>query len=778
MQRLEPGVAGPLRAAPTVSSLWQAVEACVANACEAGAAEVRVELDICNLAFTVDDDGAGIAAADLALLGACGATSKGAGHRGEALAAIAAVGVIEVASRAAGAFATHAALLRGGARVAPGIAPEQRACPGTRVAARGLLWNRPVALRALRAGPGALAAEADRCCEAVARLALPRPRVAFAVVDAARGALLLRKPAGRSQEEEVARHFGRPPPGALARVATPPGARVSLRGWAAAPPFGHASRARQWLYVGGRFAHLPELADLVDAAFAELYAANARLVVDPAAPRQLQAPRRAANRHAMFVLALDPPPGEFELVHEPGGAAAVLRDAGGALAAVRAALMAAWRPALRVGVLDAADAAARRAAEAELAGVVSAAAAAPQPRRSAPARFAPARRPLASVVPSALPARSASWAGARRAASAAPSDARSGKAPRLEGGFDGGFADDEPPPPPLPPGVQAALDAAAAAAPAELAAWPRRRPTAWEAAAAQARAAAPRPRARARAGPSPLDDVLPSWRAAARPPDAGAPAGLLTLEAAEARAFAPLRPAALARPDLARARALRQVDAKFVPLVAAGGRYLLVLDQHAADERVRLEALQREVLACATRGAPRAPPPPLRLAAPQPLGLAGAEVALLAAHTAAAAAWGWRWAPAPGAAGAPGALVVTAVPVVLGAPLAAADLRAFLHRLGAAGGVAGAPPAVTRVLASRACRGAVMFGDALDRAQCGALAAALARAELCFACAHGRPTAAPLVDLRALAAAAARAQGGGAAPPAGGLKARLLRALA
>jgi DNA mismatch repair ATPase MutL len=272
--------------------------------------------------------------------------------------------------------------------------------------------------------------------------------------------------------------------------------------------------------------------------------------------------------------------------------------------------------------------------------------------------------------------------------------------------------------------------------------------------------------------------VLPSWRAAARPPAAGALAGILALEAAEARAFAPLRPAALARADLARARALRQVDAKFVPLVAAGGRYLLVLDQHAADERVRLEALQREVLACATRGAPRAPPPPLRLAAPQPLGLAGAEVALLAAHAAAAAAWGWRWAPAPGAAGAPGALVVTAVPVVLGAPLAAADLRAFLHRLGAAGGIAGAPPAVARVLASRACRGAVMFGDALDRAQCGALAASLARAELCFACAHGRPTAAPLADLRALAAAAARAQGGCAPPPAGGLKARLLRALA
>ncbi len=65
---------------------------------------------------------------------------------------------------------------------------------------------------------------------------------------------------------------------------------------------------------------------------------------------------------------------------------------------------------------------------------------------------------------------------------------------------------------------------------------------------------------------------------------------------------------------------------------------------------------------------------------------------------------------------------------------------------GAAGHVL-MPPAVRRVLNSKACRGAVMFGDELSLEQCRTLLAQLAKCRNPFQCAHGRPSAVPLLLL-------------------------------
>jgi DNA mismatch repair protein MLH3 len=258
-----------------------------------------------------------------------------------------------------------------------------------------------------------------------------------------------------------------------------------------------------------------------------------------------------------------------------------------------------------------------------------------------------------------------------------------------------------------------------------------------------------------------------------------APAPVLTLATVEAQSFCRLRPAALAREQLLAAQPMRQVDAKFIPVVCGGG-ILALVDQHAAHERVRLEHLRRELLG--PLGLPAArPAPSLALTTPQPLGsLAGGEAHMLAAWAGSAEAWGWRWASAaasgPGDAGAP-AVVVTHVPLVCGVALTATDLRLYLHQLEQTGGAGGPPPAITRVLNSKACRGAVMFGQELRPSQCAEVVEQLKETQLCFVCAHGRPTVAPLADLRALGRAVALRGGnggGGGAAPLGGLKARLL----
>lgn len=77
-------------------------------------------------------------------------------------------------------------------------------------------------------------------------------------------------------------------------------------------------------------------------------------------------------------------------------------------------------------------------------------------------------------------------------------------------------------------------------------------------------------------------------------------------------------------------------------------------------------------------------------------------------------------------------------------------MQVYLHQLADTHGSAVLPPAVTRILNAKACRSAIMFGDPLLPGECAQLVSSLKATQLCFSCAHGRPTMAPLVNLQAL----------------------------
>ena len=57
------------------------------------------------------------------------------------------------------------------------------------------------------------------------------------------------------------------------------------------------------------------------------------------------------------------------------------------------------------------------------------------------------------------------------------------------------------------------------------------------------------------------------------------------------------------------------------------------------------------------------------------------------------------------------------------------------------------PPAINNVLCSYACHGAIRFGDSLTIVECNAIIKSLAKCRLPFQCAHGRPSIAPLINL-------------------------------
>ncbi|RDX53868.1 hypothetical protein OH76DRAFT_1462114 [Lentinus brumalis] len=276
------------------------------------------------------------------------------------------------------------------------------------------------------------------------------------------------------------------------------------------------------------------------------------------------------------------------------------------------------------------------------------------------------------------------------------------------------------------------------------------------------------------------------------------------------------------REDLRKAHVLGQVDRKFVACIMQpsrslapdasgggvdwpdiGGRVLVLVDQHAADERIRVERFFRDVcegfLSYRGRPAPagrregdrdarrggvrtRTVDPPANVLLTK---VEAERIALSQDVREAFAKWGVALS---GAAVPPGPVravergtdeaayvqvSVTAVPEVVADKLLSGDelrdlvkgylgkletdgvegvLQATGSKLGPAdeGGWQKAlrwcPQELVNLINSKACRGAIMFNDTLTMEQCKSLISRLSETALPFQCAHGRPSLVPLLD--------------------------------
>ncbi|XP_037342779.2 DNA mismatch repair protein Mlh3 isoform X2 [Pungitius pungitius] len=218
-------------------------------------------------------------------------------------------------------------------------------------------------------------------------------------------------------------------------------------------------------------------------------------------------------------------------------------------------------------------------------------------------------------------------------------------------------------------------------------------------------------------------------------------------------------------------KVIHQVDKKFLAclidtrdeesaaLAESEGNLLVLVDQHAAHERVRLENL----LADSYEEDPEAPGerrlcsstilPPLEISVTEE------EQRLLRSCEAHLRSLGLE--VKFSAAAKPQALVGK-VPLCFmekesnelrrGRPsviktVVKEYLQEQIELLRSTGRVRGTLPlTVLKVLASLACHGAIKFNDSLSRDECCSLVASLSSCQLPFQCAHGRPSIAPLVD--------------------------------
>ncbi|XVF18152.1 hypothetical protein REPUB_Repub10bG0187600 [Reevesia pubescens] len=214
----------------------------------------------------------------------------------------------------------------------------------------------------------------------------------------------------------------------------------------------------------------------------------------------------------------------------------------------------------------------------------------------------------------------------------------------------------------------------------------------------------------------------------------------------------PLVPKSINKKCLTDAKVLQQVDKKFIPIVASGT--LAIIDQHAADERIQLEELRQKVLSGEGRTV-------TYFDAEQELILPEMGYQLLHSYSEQIRHWGWICKTHTQGSMSfkknmnlihqkPAVVVLLAVPCILGVNLSDVDLLEFLHQLADTDGSSTMPPSISRILNFKACRGAIMFGDSLLPSECSIIVEELKQTSLCFQCAHGRPTTAPIVNLEAL----------------------------
>ncbi len=234
----------------------------------------------------------------------------------------------------------------------------------------------------------------------------------------------------------------------------------------------------------------------------------------------------------------------------------------------------------------------------------------------------------------------------------------------------------------------------------------------------------------------PMPHPPPSWSRSARPsyppplslvpPSAPrsnlAEAQLPFIGAPAARQIVPPEPS----PEHPLGAPVAQVLDTYIIAVAADGALVLV-DQHAAHERLTHEAIREQMTAGTVRSQP--------LLLPAVVDLPAADVARLAARAADLALLGLELEEF-GA----GAILVRAMPAALGAPEPAPLLRDLADELAEMDEQTVLSARLDAIIARLACHGSIRAGRRLGQAEMSALLRQMEATPRAATCSHGRPT--------------------------------------
>ncbi|HJP20489.1 MAG TPA: DNA mismatch repair endonuclease MutL [Alphaproteobacteria bacterium] len=317
LRRLPETIINRIAAGEVIERPAAALKELVENAIDAGARHIDVSLQGGGrVALVVNDDGCGMSAAELELAVERHATSKlpdddlehiaTLGFRGEALPSIAAVSRLTITSRARGEAEAWSLAVNGGAVAAPQPAAQSI---GTRVEVRDLFYATPARLKFLKSER----TELNHAVDAVKRLAMAEPGIAFSFVDGTRQVLRYAAPPLtaslddlEARLERLGQVLGRNfQDNAVAVTAERQGLRLS--GFAGLPTLSRGNAQAQYLFVNGRPVRDRLLLGAVRGAYQDLL---------------------ARGRHPMVALFLDLAPELVDVNVHPSKTEVRFRDAG------------------------------------------------------------------------------------------------------------------------------------------------------------------------------------------------------------------------------------------------------------------------------------------------------------------------------------------------------------------------------------------------------------------------------------------------------------------
>ena len=252
---LSPHVADMIAAGEVVERPGSVVKELVENALDAGATSITVEIQRGGMSYIrVTDNGSGMSAEDAQTAFLRHATSKlrdeyglesiaTLGFRGEALAAISAVSMVELMTREKGAAEGTSVTLEAG--VVQEISPV--GCPeGTTMIVRSLFYNTPARLKFMKKD----SAEAANVSNVVIRCAMSHPEVAIRFIKD--GAEEFSTPGDGNTESCIYSLLGRD----YARNMLPvdgSGEGGKVRGFVCPPANAKGNRSGQFFFVNGRY---------------------------------------------------------------------------------------------------------------------------------------------------------------------------------------------------------------------------------------------------------------------------------------------------------------------------------------------------------------------------------------------------------------------------------------------------------------------------------------------------------------------------------------------
>ncbi len=280
IRQLPPVIVNRIAAGEVVERPAAVVKELVENAIDAQASRIDVTLVAGGQSLiVVSDDGIGMSREELVLAVERHCTSKlpdddlqhirSLGFRGEALPSIGAVSRLTLTSRRRGADEAWSLSLAGGAKDA--ALPAAHAT-GTRVEVRDLFYATPARLKFMKSPR----AEREQAMDAVARLAMAHPAIAFTVTGD-EGRVLQRLTAAPGDDPAHARRhrlaaiIGREfADNALTVAAAREG--VEIAGFAGLPTLNRATARDQYLFVNGRPVRDKLLAGAVRGAYQDFLA--------------------------------------------------------------------------------------------------------------------------------------------------------------------------------------------------------------------------------------------------------------------------------------------------------------------------------------------------------------------------------------------------------------------------------------------------------------------------------------------------------------------------